>query len=68
MPLLPSRCFWLNRTSINGQAEATDRAKLIAAAKHLSQKGHTQREIAEILNIGKGTVGRYLSEINDGQE
>jgi hypothetical protein len=51
--------------ALNGQDEPTDRAKLIAAAKHLSQKGHTQREIAEILNIGKGTVGRYLSEGND---
>ncbi len=39
-----------------------DRAKLIAAAKELSAKGHTQREIAEALGLGKGTVGRYLSD------
>ena len=42
-----------------------DRPKLIAAARALSQKGHTHRDIAEILNLGKGTVGRYLSESND---
>lgn len=39
-----------------------DRTKLIAAAKDLSAKGHTQREIAEILNLGLTTVNRYLSK------
>lgn len=40
-----------------------ERTKLIAAAKELAAKGYKQRDIAEQLQIGLGTVNRYLSEV-----
>ena len=39
-----------------------ERTKLIAAAKELAAKGYKQRDIAEQLQIGLGTVNRYLTE------
>ncbi len=39
-----------------------ERTKLIAAAKALATKGLKQRDIAEQLQIGLGTVNRYLQD------
>ncbi|MGQ0541396.1 MAG: AAA family ATPase [Blastocatellia bacterium] len=38
------------------------RRRLIAKCRELHEAGHSQRQIANTLGIGKGTVGRYLSE------
>ena len=41
-----------------------ERTKLIAAAKELAAKGYKQRDIAEQLQLGLGTVNRYLSDVS----
>lgn len=44
-----------------------ERTKLITAAKELAAEGMTQRDIAEQLQIGLGTVNRYLSEVAEAR-